>query len=98
MSDFSSYVLLLGFSFYGLFWIYFVISDRFKKLENSKIWLKLKTFLIIGIMLCGLIFVVSILDEVASQPSSFEACMEGVENSIDPEAIAWMEEYCYENR
>jgi hypothetical protein len=48
-------------------------------------------------LLCVPVGVVSLFIEYANQPSAYEVCMEGVSNATDPEAIAWMEDYCYSN-
>ena len=98
MDDLFAYGLVLGIIAFLLLLGLTTIEDRLPSLKNSK-WLQLLQSLSVWVLIiCGLIVIAIFILTYLTQPSAFEKCMEGAKNMIDPQAIAWMEDYCASNQ
>jgi hypothetical protein len=79
--------------FLGMCILYWV-ERIFKNVIVKKMAEKLNNFLIFTLLFCGAIFVISILWASLNQPSAFEQCMSQANGQVDPDVIAWYEDYC----
>jgi hypothetical protein len=97
VNDLASYSFLIG----GLAFLSFIglayLKDKFAKVAGKKI-VELFENLFGWIIIISIgIFLLAILVMILNEPSAYEKCMESVKKQIDPQAIAWMEEYCATN-
>lgn len=98
MDDLFAYGLVLGvIAFLSLLGLT-TIEERFPSLKSSKLLQLLQNLSVWALIICGLLVISTFILTYLSQPSAFEKCMEGAKNMIDPQAIAWMEDYCVSNQ
>jgi hypothetical protein len=94
MDELFAYGLVLGvIAFLSLLGLT-TIEERFPSLKTSKLLQFLQNLSVWALIICGLLVIATFLVTYLTQPSAFEKCMEGAKNMIDPQAIAWMEDYC----
>ena len=94
MEDLFAYGLVLGvIAFLSLIGLT-TVEDKFPSLKNSKLLQLLQSLSVWVLIICGLTVIATFILTYLTQPSAFEKCMEGTENMTDPQAIAWMEDYC----
>ena len=98
MESVFAFGLLFGSLAFGILWILIVIEQKFPSIQGRRIFESLQTFAVGALIVCGLIVILALIGISASQPSAYEKCMKDAENMIDPQAIAWMEDYCASNK
>ena len=96
MEDFSTWVVIVGGLLLGLFMTLAAIQEKFPKLKEIRPLNLFSESLIVLFLLCIPVFVISALIQSSNAPSGYENCMQGIESATDPQAISYMEDYCYE--
>jgi drug/metabolite transporter (DMT)-like permease len=94
MENFLASTLLIGVLAFGILMASLAIQERFPSLEGRKTTNMIQNIAIWILLICGLSVIATLLIAYLNQPSAFEKCMEATINMIDPQAIAWMEDYC----
>ena len=90
----GTYSVVAGFSILALLFILFTVSGKIKKVGENKVFKSLLNGLMFLMFAFGVLFVVSVLLSAFNQPSRFENCVSQAGKQVDPDAIAWIEEYC----
>ena len=94
INNLAAYSLLIG----GLAFLSYIgleyLKEKSAKSAGKKFVELFVNFFGWILITCIALFSISILLMIINEPSAFEKCMESVKNQIDPQAIAWMEEYC----
>jgi len=98
MEGLFAFGLLIGVISLLLFFGLSTLEERFPKLKSSASLKWAQNVSIWILLICGLIVIIFFIFSYLGQPSAFEKCMEGTSKMIDPEAIAWMEDYCVSNQ
>lgn len=70
------------------------LGGKFSFFKKSKFIEVVSDLLVRIILLCGAIFVATILWSALNQPSPFEKCMEQASGQVDPEAVDAIADYC----
>ena len=70
------------------------VNGKFSSLKSNKLFQRLLDILTKIILVCGALFVASIVWSAINQPSPFEKCMERAKGQVDPQAIDSIAEYC----
>ena len=83
---------------FGLAMLIAYMQELFSSIKESKLLKKLTELLLILFIASGVFAVLSTIVSALNQPSAFEQCMSGTDSQADPEALAWMEEYCSQNQ
>lgn len=96
MAALPEIVISVGIVLLGLLFLMAFINQKFPSVEDTKPFEWINHALVVSLLLCVPIFVVSLIIESANAPSAYEVCMQGMENAKDPDAIAYMEDYCYQ--
>ncbi len=96
MDSFSTDVIILGLLLFGALMAIAWLEEKLPSVKETKPIQFLKQVAIYVMLLCVPVLIVSLVVEYANQPSGYEICMKGIDSSTDPEAISWMEDYCYQ--
>lgn len=70
------------------------LGGKFSFFKKSKFIEVFSDLLVRIILLCGVIFIGTILWSAVNQPSPFEKCMEQATGQLDPQAVDWIADYC----
>jgi hypothetical protein len=70
------------------------LGGKFTFFKSSKFAQVISDLIAKAILLCGAIFILTILWSALNQPTPFEKCMEQARGQIDPEAVDWIADYC----
>ncbi len=70
------------------------LGGKFSFFKNNKFVQVISDLIVKAILLCGAIFIATILWSTLNQPSPFEKCMEQASGQVDPEAVDAIAEYC----
>ena len=73
------------------------LEDTYPRLKKNKQLEWFSSGLIIAFLICCVSVVVVLLIDTGNQPDAFSKCMSGYQNETDPEALNFMEDYCYES-
>ena len=96
MENFSVAVFCLGILLFGLLMAILWLEEKIPSIKDTRPIKWVSQIAMNLMLLCIPVFIVSVVIEYANQPSGYEVCMDGIDSSTDPEAIAWMEDYCYQ--
>jgi hypothetical protein len=70
------------------------LGGKFAFFKNNKFIKFISDLFVKIILLCGTIFIATILWSALNQPTPFEKCMEQASGQVDPEAVDAIAEYC----
>jgi len=94
MEDLFTLCIIAGASAFGILIGLTALEEKFSSLKSKTIFRRMEITFQFTFLICALILFIAFLFTYENQPSAFEQCMEGAGNMIDPQAIAWMEDYC----
>lgn len=97
INDLASYSLLMGVLAFLCFIGLKFLEEKFAKVADKKFIKSFESIFGWIMITCIALFSISILEMILNEPSPYEKCMQSVKKQIDPQAIAWMEEYCATN-
>jgi H+/Cl- antiporter ClcA len=94
MENLFAFSIIIGGTSFLILMILVAAQQRFPSLRGRNATKAIENTVVWVLLICGLILIATLLISYLSKPSAFEKCMEDTKNMIDPQAIAWMEDYC----